>query len=284
MRLAAAAFIVAAFVAAPSAGAVVGTADVAALQVGLRTLGLYNGPTDGRMGPTTDDGLRRLAGRADASLDDARVALRAYGRFRLGSRTLRPGLAGWDVAAFQFLLSWHGFPSGPINGSYTSRTADAVRKFQTSVGLIADGAVGPLTLAAVRREPPHSPRRVAAPVPLAPSGWFGPRGDRFHTGLDFRTPVGMPVAAAASGTVSFAGWHTGGYGYLVTIDHGRGLQTMYAHLSRVAVRVGQRVEGRSVIARSGASGLSSGPHLHFELRLRNAALDPLPAIRPAAQG
>jgi peptidoglycan hydrolase-like protein with peptidoglycan-binding domain len=283
MRIAAAAVVAAALVAVPPASAVVGSADVAALQVGLRARGLYSGPVDGLSGPLTSAALFRLAGHADASLGEPRAALGAYGRYPLGSRTLRPGLSGWDVAGFQFLLSWQGFPSGPLNGRYTARTAAAVRKFQTSAGLTADGVAGPLTFAAVGREPPRSPRAFAAPVKLAPSDWFGPRGDRFHTGLDYSTQLGTPVAAAARGTVSFAGWHAGGYGVLVTVDHGVGLQTMYAHLSRVAVRVGQRVNRGTMIARSGASGLSNGPHLHFELRVRDAAIDPLPARRAGSR-
>jgi murein DD-endopeptidase MepM/ murein hydrolase activator NlpD len=65
----------------------------------------------------------------------------------------------------------------------------------------------------------------------------------------------------------------------VTVDHGAGIQTMYAHLARVAVRVGQAVPQGAIVGRSGASGLSSGAHLHFELRVRDAAVDPLPALR-----
>jgi murein DD-endopeptidase MepM/ murein hydrolase activator NlpD len=279
MLVRAAAALIAMLALAPAATAAVGDADVAALQVALRARGFYSGPINGIIGPQTSDALGKLSPRAPgASVNDARAALGAYGRYTLGSRTLRPGLAGWDVAAFQFLLAWQGFPSGPFNGSYSARTATAVRSFQTSVGLSADGIAGPVTIAAVRRPPPRSPRRLAPPVALAPSGFFGPRHDRFHAGIDYPAPAGTAVRAAAGGRVTFAGWDVGGYGFLVTIDHGGGLQTMYAHLARVAVRVGETVRSGAVVARSGASGLSSGPHLHFELRLRAAALDPLPAL------
>jgi murein DD-endopeptidase MepM/ murein hydrolase activator NlpD len=269
---------VATLVFVPTAPAAVGDADVAALQVGLRERGLYRGTIDGLNGPLTEHGLRRLAAVTEP-IDQARTALGEYGRYTLGQRALRPGLRGWDVAAFQFLLSWQGFPSGPMNGSYTARTAAAVRQFQSSVGLRVDGVVGPLTLSAVRRPLPRAPLRLAAPATLPPSGFFGPRDNRFHTGIDYATTVGTGVRAASAGRVSFAGWHAGGYGFLVTVDHGAGVQTMYAHLARIAVRIGQAVPHGAVVGRSGASGLSSGPHLHFEVRVRDAAVDPLPALR-----
>jgi hypothetical protein len=270
---------VAALVLVPSAPGAVGDPEIAALQVGLRDRGLYRGTIDGLNGPLTEHGLRRLAATIEPTIAQARTALGEYGRYTLGQRALRPGVRGWDVASFQFLLSWQGFPSGPMNGSYTARTASAVRRFQSSVGLAPDGVVGPLTLSAVRRPLPRSPLRLARPAPLPPSGFFGPRENRFHTGIDYAAAAGSAVRAASAGRVSFAGWHAGGYGFLVTVDHGSGMQTMYAHLARVAVRVGQAVAQGAVVGRSGASGLSSGPHLHFELRVRDAAVDPLPALR-----
>jgi peptidoglycan hydrolase-like protein with peptidoglycan-binding domain len=276
--------IVTAVVLAPSAFGARGDADVAALQVGLKARGLYTGPIDGLHGPATSAAVRRLTGPAvppAADLSAWRLRLGAYGRFTLGTRVLRPGVSGWDVAAFKFLLAWRGFPSGPLEAHYTQRTATAVRKFQLSVGLAADGAAGPATIAAARLTGPQPPSLALPPVALEPSGWFGPRGSRFHSGIDYPTPTGTTVAAAARGRVSFAGWDGGGYGYLVTIDHGGGLHTMYAHLSRVAVRVGQPIAAGATLGRSGASGLSDGPHLHFEVRLGGAAVDPLSALPDA---
>jgi murein DD-endopeptidase MepM/ murein hydrolase activator NlpD len=78
--------------------------------------------------------------------------------------------------------------------------------------------------------------------------------------------------------VTFAGWSAGGWGYLVAIAHSNGVRTLYAHLSRVSVRVGQRVAAGQRVGRVGASGYATGPHLHFEVRLRGAAVDPLPAL------
>ena len=104
-------------------------------------------------------------------------------------------------------------------------------------------------------------------------------GVGFHSGIDLIAPAGAPVAAAASGRVVWAGYRAGGWGLLVTIAHPNGVRTMYAHLSRVGVRVGERVGVGAPVGRVGATGDATGPHLHFEVRLRGAAVDPLPALR-----
>jgi len=98
---------------------------------------------------------------------------------------------------------------------------------------------------------------------------------RMHEGLDIITDVGTPVYATADGTVSFAGRTASGYGAVVEIDHGYGYTTLYAHLSQVRVRSGQKVKRGELIARSGRSGLVSGPHLHYEVRLNGRKLNPV---------
>jgi murein DD-endopeptidase MepM/ murein hydrolase activator NlpD len=95
-----------------------------------------------------------------------------------------------------------------------------------------------------------------------------------HEGIDIAVPTGTPVAAAASGTVITAGW-LGGYGNLVVIDHGNGLATAYGHNSGLAVGVGQSVAQGQVIAYSGSTGHSTGPHVHFEVRVNGSPVDPL---------
>ena len=90
--------------------------------------------------------------------------------------------------------------------------------------------------------------------------------------------TGTPVTAAAPGVVSYAGYLSGGWGNLVVIDHASGVQTFYAHLSQVGASVGQHVGTGTQIGRVGATGDASGPHLHFEVRVRGAAVDPLPAL------
>jgi murein DD-endopeptidase MepM/ murein hydrolase activator NlpD len=103
---------------------------------------------------------------------------------------------------------------------------------------------------------------------------FGMRWGRMHEGIDIAVGFGTPVHAAASGAVIHAGW-LGGYGNLVVIDHGNGLATAYAHNSSLAVSVGQSVTQGDVISYVGSTGHSTGPHMHFEVRVNGAAVDPL---------
>jgi murein DD-endopeptidase MepM/ murein hydrolase activator NlpD len=112
------------------------------------------------------------------------------------------------------------------------------------------------------------------PVSGAVTSGFGMRWGRMHEGIDIAVPDGTPVVAAAAGTVIHAGW-LGGYGNLVVVDHGNGLSTAYAHNSGYACSVGQRVSQGEVISYSGNTGNSSGPHVHFEVRVNGAAVDPL---------
>lgn len=116
------------------------------------------------------------------------------------------------------------------------------------------------------------------------SSRFGPRKDPFnrrramHSGIDFRAGYGHPVQAAGAGKVVKAG-RNGGYGRLVEIDHGNGVRTRYAHLNKIRVKVGQRVEVGTRIGDVGSSGRSTGPHLHYEIRKNGKAIDPLRFLR-----
>ena len=97
---------------------------------------------------------------------------------------------------------------------------------------------------------------------------------KMHTGIDISAHSGTPIKAAAGGEVVFAGWW-GGYGNVVIIDHGGGISTLYAHCSAIYVRKGQSVSQGEVIAAVGSTGLSTGPHLHFEVRKNGKPVDPL---------
>ena len=103
---------------------------------------------------------------------------------------------------------------------------------------------------------------------------FGMRWGRMHEGIDITAPSGTPIWAAASGTIIHSGW-LGGYGNLVVIDHGNGLSTAYAHASSSLVGVGQQVSQGETVSLVGSTGNSSGPHLHFEVRVNGVAVDPL---------
>ena len=136
---------------------------------------------------------------------------------------------------------------------------------------LADGAIA---------VPSDKPVKIAAFT----SG-YGVRSDPFkgraamHAGIDLAGPVGTPIYATADGLVSEAAYNSGGYGNLVKIDHGRGIETRYGHLSSFSVRPGQRVTRGQVIGRMGSTGRSTGSHLHYEVRIDSRAVNPIPFMK-----
>jgi murein DD-endopeptidase MepM/ murein hydrolase activator NlpD len=108
---------------------------------------------------------------------------------------------------------------------------------------------------------------------------FGGGGSEFHSGQDIAAAWGTSVRATAGGTVSFADWQAG-YGQLIVIDHGGGLTTRYGHLSNIGVEVGQQVAKGQDIGKVGSTGRSTGPHLHYEVRLNDEAVDPTRYLPP----
>jgi len=133
---------------------------------------------------------------------------------------------------------------------------------------------------ALRIAPIHAPLpkmgRISSP--------FGNRADpfgkarAFHSGIDYPNPTGTAVFSAGGGTILFAGWKTG-YGKFIEIEHGNGLITRYAHLSAILVEAGQKVNAGDLIGKVGSTGRSTGPHLHFEVRKNNMAVNPAPYLR-----
>ena len=100
-----------------------------------------------------------------------------------------------------------------------------------------------------------------------------------HSGLDIGNKTGQPVYSAETGKIEASGWNAGGYGYYVIINHGGGLKTLYAHLSKIYVQNGQNVSRGAAIGAVGSSGRSTGPHLHFEVRVNGIRVNPLGYIR-----
>lgn len=139
------------------------------------------------------------------------------------------------------------------------------------------------SLEKVRRAARYLPHGSPAPGQKISSP-FGSRRDPFtgrramHGGIDFRAQRGTPVRATASGTVIRAG-RNGGYGKLVEIDHGGGITTRYAHLSRIGVKKGQKISRGQRIGRVGSTGRSTGPHLHYEVRRAGRVLNPIRYVR-----
>jgi murein DD-endopeptidase MepM/ murein hydrolase activator NlpD len=103
---------------------------------------------------------------------------------------------------------------------------------------------------------------------------FGGSSIEFHKGQDIAAPIGTPVMATADGTVTIAGWQRG-YGWVVYIDHGNGISTRYGHLSRIDVAVGQTLKRGEQLGLVGSTGRSTGPHLHYEVRINGQPVSPL---------
>jgi murein DD-endopeptidase MepM/ murein hydrolase activator NlpD len=110
---------------------------------------------------------------------------------------------------------------------------------------------------------------------------FGGSSYEFHSGQDIEAEWGAPVIAGASGTVTFSGWQNG-YGQLVVIDHGGGLTTRYGHLSAIAASVGQLLQRGDFLGRVGSTGRSTGPHLHYEVRINDQPVNPLQYLYPSS--
>lgn len=280
-------------------GALGASANTAALQVAMGALGLYHGSVDGITGPRTRSAVVRFQRRSHLAADGVagqrtRGRLGRRGRPSLGSRPMRVGHRGWDVAALQFLLRARGFSAGGVDGGFGSGTLAAVRRFQRAAGLTTDDVAGPRTIAALRRRTVSAPtRRVGnasiadpvrffAPVSVGYTDGFGWLSGRRHTGLDYPLATGDPVSAAGRGTVSFAGYNFGGYGNLVVVTHRLGFESWYAHLSSISVSRGQAVAGGTTIGAAGSTGRSTGPHLHFEVRRYGTPIDPRPRLLGAA--
>jgi peptidoglycan hydrolase-like protein with peptidoglycan-binding domain len=268
--------------AAPAAAA--GDPTVAALQAALAQNGAYGGTVDGLRGPATRKAVIRFQKERGLVADgvvgpQTRKALGPLGKHKLASRLLDFGRTGLDVAALQFELAAHGFPSGMLDGRFGLHTQSALQRFQRWAGLFPDGVAGAATYTALTRPAPQLSVHFVWPVVGIVGSPFGPRGDAFHPGIDIEAVIGAPVHAAASGKVRFAGWNAGGYGNLVTVKIGGGVTTMYAHLSEVDVHAGEVVTAGQQLGLVGATGEATGPHLHFEVRMHGAAVDPLPALR-----
>ena len=192
---------------------------------------------------------------AQARTQKAEAAIRKFG--------LNPNVLAREASASQ------GGPFEAFFGDATQEVRDPrFTRLAASLG----------RMDAMERALAAIPTSMPAAVMLMSSG-FGYRSDPFtgagamHSGLDFKGPIGTPILAAADGKVTFSGWQ-GGYGNCIEITHANGLVTRYAHLSRLNVSLGQKVERGFQIARMGSTGRSTGSHLHFEVRLNNQAINP----------
>ncbi|MEN3376235.1 MAG: hypothetical protein V7604_1590 [Hyphomicrobiales bacterium] len=172
-------------------------------------------------------------------------------------------------------------PGRATGGPFVPVTAQGASAFERQLYRVklARGQVDRLnrTLAAV-------PIRKPMTGELEATSGFGVRSDPFlrgpamHTGLDFRADTGEAARATAAGTITMAG-RNGGYGNMVEVDHGNGFATRYAHLSAIDVEVGQTVRIGQIVGKTGSTGRSTGPHLHYETRVDGEAVDPQKFLR-----
>ena len=283
LRVAAVVAFLGASLALPVSSPAAGSSQVAAIQVALRAKHLYSGTVDGVLGPSTKAAIVALQRRAGLVPDGAVgqrtiAALGPLAAPALGRRPLALGAVGGDVVELQFLLAWHGFPNGTIDGGFGPHVEAALLRFQRWANLPTVGVAGPATVAALQAPVPACPIALAWPLRVVVGDRFGPRGAAFHPGIDLPAATGTPVHAAAVGRVTFARLTTSGYGNLVVVQHAGGVKTMYAHLSRILAYRGESVTVGTLVGLVGATGEATGPHLHFEVRVRGAAVDPLPAL------
>jgi hypothetical protein len=236
--------------------------NVAGLQTALAVKGFYHGPIDGIRGPRTTAAVRALQARFGGR---TLAALGTLGRPRYGTRTLRHGMVGLDVAALQFELRYHGFPNND-RGRFGRHTLLALERFQRYAGVPADGVAGRTTFDALAKPPPAAPK-------LRPPLSVVQRTTAVGNAVELSCPYATPVAASVAGTVVFAANRTRGYGYTVVTRDAKGFELLYGHLARIDVRPGQRVVPGALVGLAGWTGKARAKtSLRLELRLRGAQL------------
>jgi murein DD-endopeptidase MepM/ murein hydrolase activator NlpD len=251
-------------------------------------------PAQAKAGETVSDSSTAAAEtvkKVSASLPEAAGLARMEAR-QLAFVEALTRLADRRSAQASARLASLGLNPQAMLASLDDRSAQGGPLLRLATG--ADGKIDPrfqrlgLSLArmdALERSVRGIPQVLPASLEFISSG-FGYRADpfsgegAFHAGLDFKGPIGAPIFAAAKGTVSFAGVRSG-YGNCIEIDHGNGLITRYAHMSRFAAQLGQAVDAGTVIGAIGSTGRSTGPHLHFEVRLHDQPLNPRPFLEAA---
>lgn len=218
------------------------------------------------------DQARRLSGIVRPAMEAATRLRRAF------------DIAG--VSVERYISKARRKETGPaVGGPFVAATPKGMEGLFERDLAAAQTAVA--TLDGLRRALPMTPLRKPLAGELQMTSTFGYRTDPFfgrpalHSGVDLREEYGAPVKATAAGVVSVAG-PQGGYGNLVEIDHGGGMSTRYGHLSAINVAPGQQVAAGAVVGRVGSTGRSTGPHLHYEVRIDGDAVDPSRFLKAAS--
>ncbi|KAA3449479.1 peptidase [Mesorhizobium sp. SARCC-RB16n] len=251
-----------------SLGADLGTADT-------RPFSLWSTRTD----PLPTDSA---ADRADKLFVSINQSLKSIENEQLSRISTLADNAYKSADAIQQALQAAGLPVDSNFGKNESDVGGPLIPLDSS--MIFDSKVKELdealdTLDQLKNEARRLPLANPAPGHSVTSP-FGVRTDpilgtaALHSGMDFRAPIGMAARVTAAGVVTKAGWN-GGYGRMVEVDHGNGFATRYGHLSEIDVTVGEKVDAGAIIGKTGSSGRSTGPHLHYEVRHNGEAIDPL---------
>ena len=203
-------------------------------------------------------------------------------------------LANLEPIDPQVLAAGIGGPAGATNLSLAGMTGIARRSAEVRIDLSALIRRANLLASSFKEAADslayHSARLAATPSIMPTQGWLSSAFSsmrahpvlhiaRPHEGIDVSAPMGSPIEAPAAGIVTDAGWESG-YGNTVTIEHGFGIETKFAHASKLLVRTGQRVSRGQRIALVGNSGLATGPHLHYEVHVKGRPVDPLKYVLP----
>jgi murein DD-endopeptidase MepM/ murein hydrolase activator NlpD len=227
--------------------------------------------------------LKRIA----ASMDD--VELRQVRQLSVLEARARRSAQGYRAAieAAGLDLDTLKAPAdaAAVGGPFTPLKLDRKGSlFEREAARVQDALVDSVRVA---RLMPFMPLRRPLGEGAQQTSPFGARVDpflgraAFHGGLDFRDAVGAPIRATAAGEVVTAGW-VGGYGNMVEVSHGNGLSTRYGHMSAISVSVGDHVSAGSVVGKLGSTGRSTGPHLHYEVRVDGEAVDPARFLKAGA--
>ncbi len=199
---------------------------------------------------------------------------------RAAAAEARISALGMSPSAMLASLNDRSAQGGPFQALFTGRDGSLDPRFQRLGVSLARMEALERGLAGIPQVNPASLEYISSGFGYRSDPFTG--GAAFHAGLDFKGPIGAPIYAAAAGKVSYAGVRQG-YGNVIEIDHGNGLMTRYAHMSRFAAALGQSVSAGDVIGAIGNSGRSTGPHLHFEVRINDRPVNPRPFLEAAAR-
>ena len=179
----------------------------------------------------------------------------------------------------------HNGQGGPLTSPTVANVSDTLALVEQGLAQRRESLTALKEELSKRQESLGLAANISLPGGTTPAIWpargvvsspYGLRwnGSDFHPGIDIANDMGTPILATADGVVRVAGWNDGGYGNMVDIDHGNGIMTRYGHAMQVAVTAGQHVRRGQVIAYMGSTGFSTGPHVHYEVRINGQAVNP----------